>query len=194
MNLWHQAAAILAATAMLASARAQPPPAAEPQTPRQSATPPNRSAPWQPQWKLAVPESRRAYDAHTNRSAQSAEATPIAPAPAAAGQWAAPRFEDLHQRAFARRDFDDRFAPTRRYNNLIQQTVNEWFYRTHDLIYTWYGGFHSWQREFDETINQILFGRLPPVPQDESFFGQPRFKTNLDHSGATIRIDVPFGR
>jgi hypothetical protein len=93
-----------------------------------------------------------------------------------------------------RLEFEQQFAPTRDFANPLQQGISQWFYRTNDLIFTWYGGFEQWQRDFDNTVSQMVFGKSPPSQSNESFWGQPRIKTKLDPSGAAIRIDLPFGK
>lgn len=94
----------------------------------------------------------------------------------------------------SRAEFEERFAPTRDYGNPFQQTMSQWFYFTNDVIFTWYSGLHQWQREFDRSVNRMVFGSAPELSTDDSFWGQPRIKTKLDPSGASIRLDLPFGR
>jgi hypothetical protein len=116
-----------------------------------------------------------------------------------ASPWLLPRWESEQRLAGGgfpktRAEFEERFAPSRDYDNPFQKTMSQWFYFTNDVIFTWYGGFYQWQREFDRSVNRMVFGSAPVISTDESFWGQPRIKTKLDPSGASIRIDVPFGR
>jgi hypothetical protein len=168
-----------------------------------SATPKNDLAPSAPiRWSVRPVESSETQAATPdNVSAQGTQTVP-APPPGTeleSATWVLPRVETERTQwnsgfPRSRLEFEQRFAPTRDYDNPFQQGVNQWFYRTNDLIFTWYGGFRQWQRDFESTVSHAVFGKSSSIPRDEEFWGQPRFKTKLDGSGATIRIDVPFGK
>jgi len=101
----------------------------------------------------------------------------------------------------SRAEFERRFEPTRGYDDPLRQTVSDAFYATNEFIFVSYGGFLLWKGEFDEAVNRLLFGwQQKPQNQpsdmatEESFFGQPRFRSNVDTSSATFSVVVPFGR
>ncbi|GEM_PF-3563805 len=160
---------------------------------------PNAPIRWSAPLETKSPDSQTATDAESPARPGHTTTAPEKFTELGSARWVVPllgteRTETPRGFPKSRLEFERRFAPTRDYDNPFQQTVNQWFYRTNDAIFTWYGGFQEWQRDFDNTVSQAVFGKSSEPSVNDSFFGQPRFKSKVDPSGATIRLDVPFGR